>query len=49
MHSFENAALFVDHPAATVEDADLLDVAPTLLKLLDVEYARTDCDGASLV
>ncbi|MFC5133810.1 MULTISPECIES: alkaline phosphatase family protein [Haloferacaceae] len=49
MHTFENAALFVDHPAATVGDADLLDVAPTLLKLLDVEYARTDFDGASLV
>ncbi|MES3161935.1 MAG: alkaline phosphatase family protein [Halorubrum sp.] len=49
MHTFENAGLFVDHPAATVEDADLLDVAPTVLTLLDVEYARTDVDGASLV
>ena len=49
MHTFENAALFVDHPAATVADADLLDVAPTVLKLLDVEYGRTECDGASLV
>ena len=49
MHTFENAGLFVDHPAATVEDADLLDVVPTLLTLLDIEFARTDCDGASLV
>jgi predicted AlkP superfamily phosphohydrolase/phosphomutase len=49
MHAFEDAALFVDHPDATVEDADLLDVAPTLLTLLDVEYGRTDLDGASLV
>ena len=49
MHTFENAGLFVDHPAATVEDADLLDVAPTLLTLLDVEFSRTDCDGASLL
>ncbi len=49
MHTFENAGLFVDHPAATVEDADLLDVVPTLLTLLDVEFSRTDCDGASLV
>ena len=49
MHTFENAGLFVDHPAATVEDADLLDVAPTLLTLLDMEFNRTDCDGASLV
>ena len=49
MHAFENAGLFVDHAAASVGDADLLDVAPTVLTLLDVEYGRTDCDGASLV
>jgi len=49
MHTFEDAALFVDHPDANVEDADLLDVAPTLLRLLDVEYGRTDLDGASLI
>ena len=49
MHTFENAALFIDHPDAKVEDADLLDVAPTLLRLLDVDYGRTDLDGASLI
>jgi bisphosphoglycerate-independent phosphoglycerate mutase (AlkP superfamily) len=49
MHTFEDAALFVDHPDAKVEDADLLDVAPTLLRLLDIDYGRTDLDGASLV
>jgi predicted AlkP superfamily phosphohydrolase/phosphomutase len=49
MHSFEDAALFIDHPDAKVEDADLLDVAPTLLRLLDVDYGRTDLDGASLI
>ncbi len=49
MHTFDDAALFVDHPDATVEDADLLDVAPTLLTLLDVEYGRTVFDGASLI
>lgn len=49
MHTFTNAGIFIDHPAATVGDADLLDVAPTLLTLLDVEFGRTDCDGASLV
>ncbi|WP_418281994.1 alkaline phosphatase family protein [Halorubrum sp. DTA98] len=49
MHTFENAGLFVDHPDVTIEDADLLDVAPTLLTLLDVDYGRTDVDGASLV
>jgi len=49
MHTFEDAALFVDHPDANVEDADLLDVTPTLLRLLDVEYGRTELDGASLI
>ena len=49
MHTFEGAALFVDHPDAKVGDADLLDIAPTLLRLLDVDYGRTDLDGASLV
>ncbi|GAB6878676.1 alkaline phosphatase family protein [Halorubrum gandharaense] len=49
MHTFDDAALFVDHPDASVSDADLLDVAPTLLTLMDVEYERTDFDGASLI
>lgn len=49
MHTFEDACLFVDHPDATIDDADLLDVTPTLLKLLDVEHGRTDFDGASLI
>jgi predicted AlkP superfamily phosphohydrolase/phosphomutase len=49
MHAFDTAGLFIDHAAASVGDADLLDVAPTVLTLLDVEYGRTDCDGASLV
>ena len=49
MHTFEDAGLFVDHPDANVEDADLLDIAPTLLRLLDVEYGRTELDGASLI
>ncbi|MWV65328.1 nucleotide pyrophosphatase [Halorubrum sp. JWXQ-INN 858] len=49
MHTFDDAALFVDHPDATIDDADLLDVAPTLMTLLDLEYARTDFDGASLI
>ncbi len=49
MHTFDNACLFVDHPEATVGDADLLDITPTLLELLDIEYARAEYDGASLV
>ncbi|QLG63555.1 alkaline phosphatase family protein [Halorarum salinum] len=49
MHSFDNATLFVDDPEATVTDADLLDIAPTILELMDLEYSRTEFDGASLV
>ncbi|XVH30777.1 alkaline phosphatase family protein [Haloferacaceae archaeon DSL9] len=49
MHSFHNASLFIDDDAANVADADLLDIAPTILDLMDVDYARTEFDGASLV
>jgi predicted AlkP superfamily phosphohydrolase/phosphomutase len=49
MHSFDDAALFVDDPSATIRDADLLDIAPTILDLMDVDYGRTDFDGGSLV
>ncbi|MFC7069161.1 alkaline phosphatase family protein [Halobaculum lipolyticum] len=49
MHSFENATLFVDDPEANIVDADLLDIAPTILDLMDVEYARADFDGGCLV
>jgi len=49
MHSFEDTALFVDEENARIEDADLLDIAPTILDLLDVDFERTDFDGASLV
>ncbi|MFB6091166.1 MAG: alkaline phosphatase family protein [Halobellus sp.] len=49
MHSFDDATLFVDDPGAEIEDADLYDIAPTILDLMDVEYARTDLDGASLL
>jgi predicted AlkP superfamily phosphohydrolase/phosphomutase len=49
MHSFDNATLYVDDPEATVEDADLLDIAPTILELMEVEHVRTEFDGASLV
>jgi len=49
MHTFENATLFVDDPAATIEGTDLYDVAPTIMSLLDVEYARSEFDGVSLV
>ena len=49
MHSFENACLFIDDADATIENADLYDIAPTLLDALDVEIDRRDFDGASLL
>ena len=49
MHSFDNACLFVDDADATVGDADLYDIAPTLLELMDLEVDRGEFDGASLV
>ena len=49
MHSFDNATLFVDDDDATIEDADLYDIAPTILELMEIDYDRTDFDGASLV
>jgi uncharacterized sulfatase len=49
MHSFDNACLFVDDPDVTVGDADLYDIAPTLLDLMDLEVDRGEFDGASLV
>jgi uncharacterized sulfatase len=49
MHSFDNACLFVDDENVRIEDADLYDIAPSLLDLMDVEYDRTAFDGSSLV
>jgi predicted AlkP superfamily phosphohydrolase/phosphomutase len=49
MHSFDNACLFVDDDDAQIKDADLYDIAPTLLELLEMEIDRSEFDGASLV
>jgi predicted AlkP superfamily phosphohydrolase/phosphomutase len=49
MHSFDNACLFVDDDGATIQDADLYDIAPTILELLDMDVDRSEFDGASLV
>jgi uncharacterized sulfatase len=48
MHSFDNACLFVDDPDVRVSDADLYDIAPTILDLMDIEVDRTAFDGSSL-
>jgi uncharacterized sulfatase len=49
MHSFDNACLFVDDSGARISDADLFDIAPTILELLDIDVDRGECDGTSLV
>jgi uncharacterized sulfatase len=50
MHTFENATLLIDDPAVSIPpETDLLDVAPTILDLMDVEYDRSAFDGASLL
>lgn len=49
MHTFDDAALFVDERGVATDDADLLDIAPTLLDLLNIEFERTAYDGASLL
>lgn len=48
MHSFDNATLYIDSEAS-IGDANLYDIAPTILDLLDAEYDRGEFDGASLV
>jgi len=49
MHTFDDASLFIDHPEARIGDADLYDIAPTVLTLLDIDYDRGDFDGATLI
>jgi uncharacterized sulfatase len=48
MHSFDNASLFIDDDAR-VADADLFDIAPTLLDLLELDVDRAELDGNSLL
>jgi predicted AlkP superfamily phosphohydrolase/phosphomutase len=49
MHSFDNACLFVDDDSARIEDADLYDITPTILSLMDIDADRSAFDGTSLV
>ena len=48
MHKFSNATLYVDDPEVTVDGADLYDIAPTVLDLMEVDYSATEFDGESL-
>ncbi|TMT86437.1 nucleotide pyrophosphatase [Haloterrigena sp. H1] len=49
MHSFDNTSLYIDDPEATIDGADLFDITPTILELMEIDYSRGDFDGASLV
>ena len=49
MHSFDNACLFVDEGDARIEDADLYDIAPTILDLMEMDVDRGEFDGSTLV
>ena len=49
MHRFDNASLFVDDPDADLTDVDLLDIAPTILSLMELEYDPAAFDGTSVV
>ncbi|GAB3029678.1 alkaline phosphatase family protein [Natronobiforma cellulositropha] len=49
MHSFDDTSLYIDDPDATIDEADLFDIAPTILDLMEIEYSRGEFDGASLV
>ena len=48
MHTFENATLIVDDPSVEIAENDLYDIAPTILDLMEIEYADEDLDGTSL-
>ncbi len=49
MHAFDEATLLIDDPDLTVPaETDLLDIAPTILDLLEIDYDPTEFDGESL-
>ncbi len=48
MHKFENACLFSTNESLDVSDANLYDIAPTILDLLEIDTATGDMDGESL-
>ncbi|MDY6780655.1 MAG: nucleotide pyrophosphatase, partial [Halobacteria archaeon] len=48
MHTFEDATLIVEGHDVDGDDATILDVAPTVLDLLEIEVPE-EMDGESLV
>ncbi len=50
MHSFHDATLITDDDTLAIpDDVDLLDITPTILDLMEVEFPRATFDGGSLV
>ncbi len=48
MHTFDNATLISDAPSIDASRADLLDITPTILDLMSIEYDPSDFDGRTL-
>jgi len=49
MHKFENACLFSTSPDLDLTEADLFDITPTILDLLDIDVAEEGFDGDTLL
>jgi predicted AlkP superfamily phosphohydrolase/phosphomutase len=49
MHKLENACLFSTDPRLALEGADILDIAPTITDLMDIDTQTDRFDGLSLV
>jgi predicted AlkP superfamily phosphohydrolase/phosphomutase len=49
MHKFENACLFSTSADMDLTEVDLLDIAPTILDLMDIDANTDRLDGASLI
>lgn len=48
MHTFENATLILGESGVDTDGANLYDIAPTLLDLMEISFDRTVFDGGSL-
>ncbi len=49
MHKFENACLYSTASGLTADGADLYDITPTILDLMDVEADTSTLEGSSLL
>lgn len=49
MHKFENALLYTTESDSTISGADLYDIAPTILDMMDIDFSDATMDGESLL